>query len=160
MNILTFACMLALLCVLFLLLPATACPQVRGVVVSTETGVPVRDVVLYTDVGHKVVTAWDGTYCLPDSFASVTLAHPKYERRVMLRSEMGDTINLIPALYALTEVVVIGRRRSYKNDFYIPKEELKMLENQSGKGGFSPGEMRRQAKKRQRQRLQRILDNY
>lgn len=86
--------------------------QRQLVVVNVESKVPIRDVVVSTDVGEIIHTTWDGCFTLPDSVSRVDFVHPDYEKRYVLRSELrGDTIFLIPNMNAIREVVVYGHRR-------------------------------------------------
>lgn len=106
------------------------------VVVNLESNVPVRDILVYTDDGQKTKTKWDGTFSLRKTFNRVDFAHPNYERRYILREEMdGDTIALIPNLYALNEVVVYGHRRNKDYNAKPSKVDAQLL--QSSPTGFN-----------------------
>lgn len=146
-----------------MLIPIGALAQIRGVIVNMETGVPLRDIVVFTDKEETTTTHWDGTFELRDTtFNQLQLGHHNYEKRVMLRHELTDTIALIPAYNALNEVEVIGHSR-WKDKaaaFQVPMAELKMLDQMSGKAGFSVGEMKRLRKKKRLKELKRLLENY
>ena len=150
--------------VCLLLFPQQAEAQIRGVVVSTETGNPVRDVVVSTDREERTVTSWDGSFALCDTaFHEVTFGNLHYERRTMFKEELTDTILLIPNIQALGEVVVIGkaRRKSFNQRFSVDKAELKALDKASPNSGtFSMGEMMRLKKKKKLEHLKKVLTNY
>ena len=143
------------------------------VVVSTESGVPVRDVLVYTDNQQSVHSAWDGTFTLTEGFHSMTLQHPGFEKRIMEATEIeGDTIWLIPSINALREVVVYGQARSMtkKAGLAMSKTDLQLLESRPQ--GFSPfgliallydelwGKKQRHRAEMKRQKQQMIMDNY
>lgn len=101
-----------ILCVLVLSVVACVQAQRQLVVVNVESKVPIRDVRVNTDHGQETRTAWNGLFTVPDTFTRIDLAHPEYERRYVLRSELhSDTIFLIPNIHALREVVIYGERR-------------------------------------------------
>jgi len=98
--------------VIWLVVSMAVLAQHRMVVVSTETKVPVRNVSVYTPEGLDTLTAWDGTFELPDSFSRISFRHPKYDLRHLLPSELhGDTIWLMPKMNTVGEVVIWGHRR-------------------------------------------------
>ena len=139
--------------------------QIKGVVISTETRIPVRDIVVTTDKGERSVTAWDGTFLLRDtSFHELSMGNVHYERRVMYREELTDTIELIPKLNALGEVVVIGHARKgaeFNRRFSVEKEELKAIDRASPNSGtFSVGELARKRNKKRIERMNKIVRNY
>lgn len=95
-----------------LLLSAAARAQhFKGVVVDMETGRPLRGVEVLIDGSytHKTTTDYTGTFTLTDSLREVTLLRQGYEHRIMLRSELTDTIALLPLYNKLNEVVIYGR---------------------------------------------------
>ena len=152
--------------VLFLLLlPLKMDAQIKGVVISTETGIPVRNVAVTTDKGERSVTAWDGTFLLRDtSFHELSMGNVHYERRVMYREELTDTIELIPRMNALDEVVVIGHARKgaeFNRRFSVDKEELKAIDRASPNSGtFSVGELARKRNKKRIERMKTVVRNY
>jgi len=147
-----------------LLLPLTIGAQIKGMVVSTETNVPVRDVVITTDRGERTVTAWDGTFLLKDTtFRQLSLGNVHYLRRVVYREELTDTVTLIPDINSLDEVVVIGhaRGKAFNRRFSVDVEELKAIDRASPNSGtFSMGELKRLKKKKKLKHLKEVLRNY
>ena len=87
------------------------------VVVDLETGLPLRDVKLFTNTGTVCVSDYRGRIVLPDSsFQSATLTQPKYLSRVVERYEMTDTMEMLPQSSSLGDVVVWGvDRRGIKS---------------------------------------------
>ena len=86
--------------------------QRKMVVANLESKVPQRDIKVRIDNGEEFVTPWNGEFEVPDSFKRITLSHPRFQHRYVLRHEVrGDTIYLIPALHAIDEVVVYGKDR-------------------------------------------------
>ena len=147
-----------------LFLPLTIGAQIKGVVVSTETRIPVRDVVITTDKGERTVTAWDGTFQLKDTtFHQFTCGNAHYLRRTVYREELTDTLTLIPNINSLNEVVVIGhaRGKAFNQRFSVDEEELKALDRASPNSGtFSVGELKRLKKKKKLKHLKEVLRNY
>ncbi len=140
--------------------------QRRGVVVNMETGVPQCDIIVYTDQGESVVTAWDGSFTLCDSFAVVSFAHPGFEKHSVSRDELTDTIALLPSQNMLGEVEVWGKRKDINQNFRLDKTELQLQQpvqqgfNLLGFLGYLFKKDRPSRKERRRQRHQELLDNY
>lgn len=88
-------------------LPAKA--QWQGVITNIETGVPLRDVTIYTDDKQKTITNYKGEYRLNNTFKSVTISHGQYLTVTMPREELTDTIALLPRLTTISEVIVWGK---------------------------------------------------
>ena len=98
---------------LLLVVSMAVSAQRRMVVVDAEIKVPVRDVRVFTPEGLDTLTAWDGTFEVPDSFSRLNFRHPHFQQRYLLSSELrGDTVWLLPVQNALGEVIIWGRRRS------------------------------------------------
>lgn len=97
--------------VLTCLINTTAKAQRRGIVVSADTKLPMRDVSIRCDNGQVVKSAWDGSFSVPDSFKTVNFWHPKCETRILKHEELTDTVYLLPSARMLAEVVVYGDRR-------------------------------------------------
>ncbi len=96
------------------LLCCTICAaQRRHVIRDMETGTPLRGVtVIFNGIDScRTATDYTGTFFAPDSIRTLTMKHPKYEKRMMERQEMTDTIELLPNMNKLNEVVIRGKRR-------------------------------------------------
>ena len=147
-------------------LPLSLRAQHQGVVVNAETGVPVCDVIVYTDGGESVVSSWDGSFALRDSFTVVHFANPNFEKRTVYRQELTDTVDLLPNLNTLSEVVVWGNRKDINQLFRPDKVEMQLQQpvqqgfNLLGFLNYFKKKNRPNRKERRRQRLQELLDNY
>lgn len=143
------------------------------VVVNIETGVPVRDILVYTDDGQEARTNWDGTFTLHEGYGRLTFSHPAYEKRIMLPEELdGDTIQLIPNQFALREVVIYGKRRDMDKErtFAMSSTDVQLM--QSTPQGFNPlgllalgydaiwGKKIRHRHAMKEQKRKMIMDNY
>ena len=140
------------------------------IVVNLESNVPIRDILVYTDDGQETKTEWDGTFSLRETFECINFAHPNYEKRQMLRADIdGDTIGLIPNLFALNEVVVYGhyRKNAINNSFKLSKIDAQLL--QAHPQGFNIVAWAldkiwlkkvRHRKEMKKQKEKMILDNY
>lgn len=103
-------------CVLLVIMTVWACAdtsaQRRVVVRDMETKTPLRDVQVLVDgrTDRRLVTDYKGECDIPDTIRSLVLCHPQYERRTMDSCEVGDTIELLPGLNKMDEVVIIGQK--------------------------------------------------
>ena len=86
---------LAMLCI-----PIAA--QRRGIVISADTKLPIRDVAIRWDNREVVKSAWDGTFVIPQDFKRVNFSHPKCETRFLKHEELTDTIYMLPDYVGLT----------------------------------------------------------
>lgn len=145
----------------------------QWVVANIETGVPIRDVLVYTDDGQEAHTIWDGTFAMRESYAAATFVHPKFERRVMYGGEAeGDTIWLIPSEGALNEVIIYGQRRDKSKQMNLLMSPVDAQLAQGAPQGFNPlglfalaydaiwGKKARHRKAMKEQKRKMILDNY
>lgn len=91
---------------------ADAKAQRLVVVRDMETKTPLRDVQVFVngDMAARLVTDYKGEVALPDTIRSLTLCHKQYERRRMDGGEVGDTIELLPGMNKMDEVVILGHR--------------------------------------------------
>ena len=87
---------------------ATSYAQWSGVIVNMETGVPIRDVHIFTNYNKMVTTDYRGRYTLEEPFTSVTITHGKFLQLSLKREELRDTIALLPSANSIGEVVIWG----------------------------------------------------
>ena len=87
---------------------ATSYAQWSGVIVNMETGVPIRDVHIFTNYNKMVTTDYRGQYTLEEPFTSVTITHGKFLQLSLKREELRDTIALLPSANSIGEVVIWG----------------------------------------------------
>lgn len=88
--------------------------QKRYVVRDMETKTPLRGVtVIFNGIDScRTVTDYTGTFAAPDTARTFKLKHPKYEQRMMEQPEMTDTVELLPNMNKLNEVVIRGKKRN------------------------------------------------
>jgi hypothetical protein len=150
-----------LLLTLAISLPGKA--QWKGVITNIETGVPLRDVTIYTDDQQKAVTNYKGEYQLKETFKSVTISHGQFLKVTIPREEMTDTIALLPRLTTIGEVVVWGEMPRVG----VSTEEI--AQDASAYGAHSPGMSfdffslfykKHHMNKKQRQRHEEIIKEY
>lgn len=89
--------------------------QRRGVIISMDTKVPLRNVKIYTNNNINTSTNYRGEFYIPYAFESLTLSHPDYVSLTLANYEMNDTIELLPRFNTLSEVVIWGK--SHKMGF-------------------------------------------
>lgn len=143
------------------------------VVVNMETGVPVRDVLVYTDNGQGAKTAWDGTFRIEKAYRRVTFTHGSFVKRVMDVEEMqGDTIALLPNMLAMNEVVIWGHRHNKTASIILMPSKTDMQLQQTVPQGFNPlgllfwgfdelwGKKMRHSKAAREQKKKMIIENY
>lgn len=102
-----FMAVFALVCVVCLQMMA----QRRGIVISADTKLPLRDVEIRWDNNKVVKSAWDGSFVIPNDFKKVNFWHPRCETRFLKHDEMTDTIFMLPSARMLAEVIVYGNRK-------------------------------------------------
>lgn len=110
---------------LILCLPLHSEAQRRGIVISADTKLPLRDVAIRWDNKDVTKSAWDGTFEIPSNFKKVNFWHPKCEGRSLKHEEMTDTIYLLPSSRMLAEVVIYGNRgkkREYTGQTSVDKQ--------------------------------------
>lgn len=153
--------MKALLLVLFLSAACAARAQVKGVVVDIETGLPVRNVKIYTNTNKVATTDWSGHFSLPYSFESVTLSNSNYLQRVMDRSELTDTVALLPMAHMLEGVTIYGRKPNY-NRFKPNNLDLKLAAPHPAGINLLDlfGKLFKSKKDKQHEKLMEVLKNY
>lgn len=89
-----------------------AAAQRRVVVRDMETKMPLKDVQVFVngETAERIVTDYKGECEIPDTIRSLMFCHRQYERRLMDSCEVGDTIELLPNINKVDEVVIIGHR--------------------------------------------------
>lgn len=135
--------------------------QTHGVIANIETGLPIKDVKIYTNTNKVVTTGWMGDFYIYSDFQSITISHGKFMPITMKREEMTDTIYMLPKLYTLDEVVVWGKR-----PFISPQITKRIAEDAKlcAPGGFSFDFFsifkRNPMNKKQRQKHDEIIKTY
>lgn len=144
--------------------------QRRGIVISADTKLPLRDVSIRWDNKEVVKSAWDGTFTIPKDFERVNFWHPKCETRSLTHSEMTDTIYLLPSARMLAEVVVYGNRKRQPDYVGLTSTDKKLVAAQTTGGANLLGVLQLLAqpvinkihrnKELKKARKKQILDNY
>lgn len=80
--------------------------QKAGVVFDMETRRPVDNVKIYVNPTGQTVTDRHGRFVVNASCHSVTFSHVSYESRSMHKTELRDTVWLMPKMHTLDEVVI------------------------------------------------------
>lgn len=100
------------------------------VVCDIETGVPLREVKVHLNTGRTCVTNYRGQWQTDSTFESATVSHPRYLSRVVQRTELQDTLYLLPKGNTLGDVTVWGvDRRGIKG---------MMKQSTSGLAAYAP----------------------
>lgn len=149
----------------------SASAQRRLVVVDFETGDPVGGANV---VGNGLTTQADslGFVLVPDSCRSLVFSHVNYESRLINLNEVRDTIFLLSKLLRLKEIVVFGKAPEVEDyaelnrKFQLPKSELQLAGAQPNGNLFGllgyliPKSWKKSPKKKRKERLKEILENY
>ncbi|MCR5077026.1 MAG: hypothetical protein K6A82_03200 [Prevotella sp.] len=108
--------------------------QRKGVILNMETGVPLKDVRIYTNNGQIDTTDYTGFYYIPYKFSSITIVKADFVSLTLDVYEMTDTIELLPRFNTLNEVVIWGKRHKMTFDtkralkdvpnYYTPKSGM------------------------------------
>lgn len=161
-----FFCMARFLYISFLvMLAAVECEaQFSAVVLDMETRRQVAGVAVYINPKGVVRTDMRGRFVIDGAFNSVTLVRQGYESLTLERSEMTDSIWMLPNGRSLDEVVIIGHRPklgfSTKDKNF---DKYNLPRNNSLIGGFDFFEslnFKKQKQKKRREKIKKILDKY
>ena len=92
--------------------------QTKGIVVDKVSRQPIAYVSIYTKTGDKVfgaVTNEKGEFSIDFSFQTLFFSHINYEKTEILKSDIKDSIYLIPTTTLLSEVVVSSKQPKWIN---------------------------------------------
>ena len=114
-----------------------------------------------------------GVITIPDSCRSLLFSHVNYESRLINLEEVRDTVFLLSKLLSIKEVVVFGKTplvddyKDLQSHFRLSKTELQMISAQSTNGNLFgllkylvPKKWRKSPKKKRKERLKEIFENY
>lgn len=93
----------------FIYFCATMQAQRVVVVCDMETHTPLRGVAVVTTEKYRDTTNYLGVCHLPVTYTEATFMRPNYIAYTIKPENMADTILLLPAMNALSEVVVWGK---------------------------------------------------
>ncbi|WP_028896001.1 hypothetical protein [Prevotella sp. HUN102] len=149
--------------ILFLAVALPSFSQRKGVIVSMETGVPIRDVKIYTNNGQIDSTNYRGEFQIKKDFSSITIAKASFVSLTLNHYEMTDTIQLLPKFNTLNEVIVWGKRKETTlninraigdlTQYYTPKPGLNF-------DVISLFRRRQGLSKKEKQKHDEIIDTY
>lgn len=89
----------------------TACgAQITAVVYDIETHMPVEGATVFINPKGTATTDRYGRFFFSGQCNSLTLTHVAYEKRRMYRSEVGDTIFMLPKMNVIDGVVIVGNK--------------------------------------------------
>lgn len=147
----------------FIFFPIFAFAQRRATVVNMETGVPIRDVKIYTNKNETFTTNWRGEFFVPFNATSMTISHGKFLPITLSVEELTDTIYMLPKLNWLSEVTVWGKRPQLVNSKISAEEAKALTPGPAGIGvtfDFFSLFKKKPMNKKQREKHQWIIDNY
>lgn len=91
--------------------------QVTAVVYDIETHMPVPDAKVFINPKGTTTTDRYGRFFIQGNCHSITITHVAFEMRVLARSEVHDTIFVLPKMNVVDDVVIIGHKPKYGIDF-------------------------------------------
>lgn len=151
-------------------LPLHSEAQRRGIVISADTKLPMRDVAIRWDNKDITKSAWDGTFDIPSDFKRVNFWHPKCEARSIKHDEMTDTIYLLPSARMLAEVIVYGNKGKKPDYAGLKSVDRQLIAAQTSGGANLLGVLQliaqpvinkiQRNKSLKKARKKQILDNY
>ena len=149
---------------LLLLLSFTVAParaQVRFMLMDMEVYEPVADVVIYTDRKDTFRSDSRGRVVIDKPFGSLTFTHRNYIHRTLRRSELTDTVRLLPKSVTINEVVITAKRPA------ISQQIFSSVENEARNYGQSPSGMdflmvfkRNKVSRRVREKARKAVEDY
>ena len=137
-----------------------AVAQRSSVVVHMETGVPMRGVIVITNSGERATSDYQGRFLLSKPYTSLTLTHSGFVPLSLERSQMTDTIALMPQFNTLEEVTIWGRGRHVESKAVEMPGYIKNFGGPSGHDFLSIFKKRVGLNAKQRKKHQWIIDNY
>lgn len=138
--------------------------QLTGVAFDMETRRPVAGAAVYINPKGSVLTDKHGRFTINGKCHSVTFSHISYESRSMNRSELRDTVWLMPKANRLDEVVVTAIGPKVRLDIKELQKDASLYRKPSSGVDFDffsifDRSSRRRSEK-DRKRLENILKNY
>lgn len=153
-----------LLSILMVFVCHTMYGQTKGVILNMETGIPIKDVQIYTNTNVRTTTNYLGQFRIPYQyqFQSLTITHEKFVPVTFNQDELSDTIYLMPKFNTLSEVVVWGKRRMTFNSKKIAQDARNWYTPSSGVSFdfFSLFQKKQGLNRKQREKHDEIIKNY
>ena len=145
---------------LALLVAIQAHAQHGGVVVHMETGIPLRDVVVMTNTGERAKSDYRGQFQLTKPFTSLNLSHSGFVPLSLERSQMSDTLALMPQFNTLEEVTVWGKGRHVEDKAVEMPSYIRGFQRPSGHDFLSIFQKHVVLNAKQRKKHRWIMENY
>ena len=114
--------------------------QTKGVVVDKVSRQTISYVSIYAKTGDKVfgaVTNDKGEFSVDFSFQTLFFSHINYEKTEIIKSDLRDSIYLIPTTTLLTEIVVSSKQPQWINSVLKKIVEQKNINYQTFEKAFS-----------------------
>lgn len=137
--------------------------QVTAVVYDIETHMPVAGATIFVNPHGQATTDRYGRFFLNGKCNSITLTHVAYEKRVMYRSEVKDTIFLLPKLNVVDSVVIIGNRPKIGFDVKgVSRNAAMSAPKNGGIIGFDFFKIfeKKKKSKKEREKFNKLMRNY
>lgn len=149
---------------MFFMIPfCTPCgAQVTAVVYDIETHMPVNGVTAFINPKGTTTTDRYGRFFFSGRVHSVTLTHVGYEKRVLYKSEVRDTIFLLPKLNVVDGVVIIGKKPKVSVDMNKISRDAALSAPVSGGMNFDFFSIFRKKKKsgKEREKFNKLMRDY
>ena len=114
--------------------------QTKGIVVDKESRQPIPYVSIYTKVGDKVYGAMSneqGGFSIDFTFQTLYLSHINYLKAEISKSNLSDTIYLVPTTALLREIVISNKQPKWINPVLMKVVERKAQNYQLSEKMFS-----------------------
>lgn len=114
--------------------------QTKGIIVDKESRQPIEFVSIYTKDGDKILGAMSnerGEFNVDFSFQTLFFSHINYEKIEIVKSDLGDTIYLVPTNIVLNEVVVSNKQPQWLDRVLLKTVEQKTKNYQTSEKALS-----------------------
>lgn len=114
--------------------------QTKGIIVDKETRKPIEFVSIYTKDGDKIFGAMSnerGEFNVNFSFQTLFFSHINYEKIEIVKSDLGDTVYLVPTNIVLNEVVVSNKQPQWLDRVLLKTVEQKTKKYQTSEKALS-----------------------
>lgn len=147
------------------LVPCLKCrAQTSGVVYDMETRMPISSVKVYINPSGRTTTDRHGRFSIGRACHSFTFSHVNYESRSLHRTELRDTVWLMPKMRTLDEVVIIGIKPKVRFDVDRMSREASVYGKPSSGLSFDFFSVFDKSQKRksgkERERYRKMLERY
>lgn len=146
-----------------LMLCAVCSAQVTAVVYDIETHMPVEGATVFINPKGTATTDRYGRFFVSGACSSLTLTHVAYEKRRMYRSEVRDTIFLLPKMNVIDGVVIVGNKPKISPEIMKGTKNAAMTApRQGGAVGFDFFQIFQKKKKshKEREKFNKLMKDY